>query len=96
MAGRASAVMVDGSVLKAGDERYLAQLTGRSAAVQDLARWFRADHLPQEALHSDVARAFQLFTLDLVGMIRDDSTELTLALQKLLEAKDMAVRAAMS
>jgi hypothetical protein len=85
-----------GGVLEAGDERYLASLRGRSAAVQDVARWFRADHLPQEALHSDVARAFQVFTLDVLTMIGDDSTELTLALQKLLEAKDMAVRAAMS
>lgn len=88
--------MAGTSVLDAGDARYLASLSGRSASVQDVARWFRADHLPQEALHCDVARTFQAFALDLLGMIGDDSYELTVALQKLLEAKDMAVRAAMS
>lgn len=79
-----------------GDERYLAALMHRDHAVQDIARWFRADHLPQEAMHSDVARAFQAFTLQLLGLISDDSAEMTVALHKLLEAKDMAVRAAMS
>ena len=82
--------------LATSDERYLAALTQRDRAVQDIARWFRADHLPEEAMHSDVARAFQAFTLQLLGLITDDSAEMTVALHKLLEAKDMAVRAAMS
>lgn len=78
------------------DESYLAALKGRDESVQAAARWFRCDHLPQEALHSDVAREFQAFAFRLLEMVSDDSLELTIALRKLLEAKDEAVRAAMS
>ncbi|HWU33302.1 MAG TPA: hypothetical protein VN108_10525, partial [Marmoricola sp.] len=62
-------------------------------AVQAIARWFRTDHLPQEALHHDVAAEFQAFTLRILDAIREDSPELTVALRKLLEAKDAAMRA---
>ena len=78
------------------DEAYLAALNARHPSVQAVARWFRADHLPQEALHGDVAREFQAFTLRLLDLIGNDSVETTVALHKLLEAKDAAVRAAMS
>lgn len=78
------------------DEFYLAALGGRAESVQAIARWFRADHMPQEALHGDVAREFQAFTLRILDLISDDSLELTIALHKLLEAKDAAVRAALS
>lgn len=78
------------------DEAYLAALEARHPSVQEVARWFRADHLPEEALHGDVAREFQMFTLRILAMISDDSAETTVALRKLLEAKDAAVRAALS
>ena len=79
-----------------GDETYLAALQDRDPSVRAVARWFRTDHLPEEALHGDVAREFQAFTLHLLDMIGDDSVEMTVALRKLLEAKDAAVRAALS
>lgn len=78
------------------DESYLAALEDRDPSVHAVARWFRADHMPQEALHGDVAREFQAFTLRLLDLISNDSIEMTVALRKLLEAKDAAVRAAMS
>ena len=78
------------------DSHFLDALKGRDPAVQEVARWFRADHLPPESLHCDVARAFQAFTLQVLRMIDDDSAGLPLTLHKLLEAKDAAVRAAMS
>lgn len=78
------------------DEAYLAALRDRDECVQSIARWFRSDHMPQEALHGDVAREFQAFTLRILDLIGEDSPELTLALHKLLEAKDAAVRAALS
>ncbi|MGN6161123.1 MAG: hypothetical protein ACTHOG_05400 [Marmoricola sp.] len=68
----------------------------RDASVQAIARWFRTDHLPEEALHHDVAREFQRFVLRILNMIDGDSPEMTVALRKLLEAKDAAVRATLS
>lgn len=78
------------------DESYLAALEARDPSVRAVARWFRADHMAQEALHGDVAREFQAFTLRLLDMIGDDSAEMVVALRKLLEAKDAAVRAVLS
>lgn len=78
------------------DDAYLAALHGRDASVQAVARWFRSDHMPSEALHGDVAREFQGFALRLLSLIDEDSVEMTVALRKLLEAKDAAVRAALS
>lgn len=78
------------------DESYLAALEARDPAVRAVARWFRTDHLPTEALHADVGREFQIFALRLLEMIGDDSDEMEVALRKLLEAKDAAVRAALS
>ena len=78
------------------DESYLAALESRDPAVRAVARWFRSDHLPTEALHADVGREFQVFALRLLEMIDEDSDEMTVALRKLLEAKDAAVRAALS
>jgi len=90
----AGVTVADGSV--GADSLFLDALKGREPAVQEVARWFRADHLPPESLHCDVARAFQAFTLQVLRMIDDDSAGLALTLHKLLEAKDAAVRAAMS
>lgn len=89
---RASEVTYPASV----DECYLVALEARDPSVRSVARWFRTDHLPQEALHGDVAREFQAFTLHLLDMISDDTDAMTVALGKLLEAKDAAVRAALS
>lgn len=91
-----SAVAAVESFAASADESYLAALQERDASVQAVARWFRSDHMPAEALHGDVAREFQAFTLRLLGLIDSDSAELTVALRKLLEAKDAAVRAALS
>ena len=78
------------------DASYLAALESYRPPVRAVARWFRTDHLPHEALHGDVAREFQAFALRLLEMIGDDSEEITVCLRKLLEAKDAAVRAALS
>lgn len=77
------------------DGLFLAAIRDRDPAVQEIGRWFRADHLPPEALHCDVARSFQSFAIELLSVL-EDSAELNLALHKLVEAKDWAVRAAMS
>lgn len=88
--------LVVASVPTSADDAYLAALQERDGSVQAVARWFRSDHMPPEALHGDVAREFQAFILRLLTLIDDDSTEMAIALHKLLEAKDAAVRAALS
>ena len=66
-------------------------VTGRHPATQQIARWFDADHLP-----NDLANASAHCT-DLAQTMIDllpDGPELTTGLRKLLEAKDCFVRAA--
>lgn len=62
-------------------------------AVQHVLRFFDTTHLP--APLAAVADRFQDLAADLAGRSDLDGPELTVALRKLLEAKDAAVRAAL-
>lgn len=64
---------------------------GRHQAVRDALQWLTFSHLPK-ALQR-FSRPLYLAAVDLVNEIRTDSPELTTALNRLVEAKDSAVRA---
>ena len=64
---------------------------GRYPAVQDALQWLTFSHLP-EALRR-YSRPFYVAALRAIQDIRTDSPELTTALNRLIEAKDSAVRA---
>lgn len=55
-----------------------------------MMKWFRYDHLPEHL--QETSRAFHALAEELVNDI-DPGPERTVALRKLLEAKDAAVRA---
>lgn len=59
-------------------------------AVVGVLRWFEYDHLP--AALQNVSRPFSELAHDLARELSPDP-ELTVALRKLLESKDAAVRA---
>lgn len=59
-------------------------------AIQHVLKYFAVDHLPPR-LQGTSRRFFEL--ANEVAMERPDSPETTVALRKLLEAKDAAVRA---
>ncbi len=63
-------------------------------AVEALLRWFEFDHLPTPELRQ-VSRPFHAlaYSLALGDLGPVEGAELTVALRKLLEAKDCAVRA---
>lgn len=61
-------------------------------AVKEILRWFRYDHLPEKL--QIISSLFHDLAHD-VAERAPDSRETTVALRKLLEAKDAAVRAAM-
>jgi hypothetical protein len=64
----------------------------RHPAVAGVLRFFEYDHLP-EGMIKLTARAFADFAAKMVAILPSDP-ELTVALRKLLEAKDAAVRCA--
>lgn len=64
---------------------------GRHPGVRDALQWLTYSHLP-EALRQYSA-PFYIAGVELVRTILTDSPELTTALNKLIEAKDSAVRA---
>ncbi len=61
-------------------------------ATEQILRWFRSDHLKPEL--REVPQKFEALARDLAG--RFDGPELTVALRKLLEAKDAATRCAVA
>lgn len=64
---------------------------GRHQGVRDALQWLTYAHLPESLrLYS---RPFYVTAAALIRMIEMDSPELTTALNKLVEAKDAAVRA---
>jgi hypothetical protein len=65
----------------------------RHPAVAHVLRFFDSTHLP--APLADVASRFEDLAADLADRPGLDGPELTVALRKLLEAKDAAVRAAL-
>jgi hypothetical protein len=72
-------------------EHALGVSQGRHPGVRDALQWLTFDHLP-EALQ-DFSRPFYQTGVELVRTVLTDSPELTTALNKLIEAKDSAVRA---
>ncbi|MFH8717229.1 hypothetical protein [Streptomyces zaomyceticus] len=62
-------------------------------SVANLLRYFAHDHLPPQL--RDISQPFGELAYDLVERRDLDGPELTVALRKLLEAKDCAVRAAL-
>lgn len=64
---------------------------GRHPGVQSALQWLTFSHLP-EALQT-FSRPFYSAAVELIERIGTDSAELTTALNKLIEAKDSAVRA---
>lgn len=67
--------------------------TGNSEEHEPMLRWFTYGHLSDKQLR-DVSRIFSTAALALVESV-PRSAERTVALRKLLEAKDAAVRAAL-
>jgi hypothetical protein len=65
-------------------------LTGRHPSTVHIAQFFSFGHLTHPRAR-EVAEAFHDFTANVIGTIAD-SPELTVALRKLLESKDAAVR----
>jgi hypothetical protein len=65
----------------------------RHPGVEQLMSFFSYDHLDEEK--QTVSKIFYKTAVELVNTIPDDNAELTMALRKLLEAKDCAVRASM-
>lgn len=76
----------------AGTPEHAAEVTqGRHPGVQDALQWLTFVHLP-ESLRTFSA-PFYIAACAMVNRIEMDSPELTTALNKLVEAKDAAVRA---
>jgi len=57
---------------------------------ENMLKWFAFDHLPEQL--QKVSKNFYLLALDIVKKI-EPGPERTVALRKLLDAKDAAVRA---
>lgn len=64
---------------------------GRHAGVQHALQWLVFSHLPESL--RQYSEPFYTAAVELVRTITTDSPELTTALNKLIEAKDSAVRA---
>lgn len=75
-----------------GSAEHAAAVTeGRHPGVRDALQWLTFVHLP-EALQR-FSEPFYRTAVDILTVIEVDSPELTTALNKLIEAKDSAVRA---
>lgn len=80
------------SVTNHGTAEHAAELTkGRHPGVQTAMAWLAFSHLPETL--RDASRPFYQTGVELLFAIPQDSVELTTALNKLVEAKDWAVRA---
>ena len=64
---------------------------GRHQGVRDALQWLTFAHLPDDLKR--FSSVFYTAAIDLIGEVGTDSPELTTALNKLIEAKDSAVRA---
>jgi hypothetical protein len=69
-------------------------LTGRHQSTQEKMRWFDVAHLP-DGLPKEVAAEFSGMAWWLVSKL-EDGPQLVIGLQHLIEAKDAAVRQALS
>lgn len=74
-----------------GTREHAAEITrNRHAGVRDGLQWLTFSHLPVAL--QNYSRPFYLAAVEIIGSC-NDSPELTTALNKLIEAKDSAVRA---
>lgn len=75
-----------------GTPEHAASITeGRHPGVVTALAWLAFSHLPQAL--QDFSRPFYQTAVELIIEVKTDSAELTTALNKLVEAKDWAVRA---
>jgi hypothetical protein len=81
-----------GQIIVPGIEDYETIIQKRHPATQEKMRWFGYGHLP-EGGPRDVSAHFTGLALTLLGIL-GDGPQFTIALQKLVEAKDCAVRQA--
>lgn len=65
----------------------------RHPSVEEKIQYFKYDHLPLDL--QDASRICHDAMVELINSISTDSPQLSLGLQKLLEAKDCFVRAKM-
>lgn len=72
-------------------EHAAASTEGRHPGVVTALAWLTYSHLPEEL--RSYSEPFYSAALDLIRSIGEDSAELTTALNRLVEAKDWAVRA---
>lgn len=80
------------TVSDAGTREHAAGLTGgRHPGVRDALQWLTFAHLPEPLQR--YSRPFYETAVILVITIKTDSPELTTALNRLIEARDSAVRA---
>jgi hypothetical protein len=85
-------MMFEGKAASLGTrEHALAVTHGRHPGVRDALQWLTFSHLP-EALQN-YSRPFYQTAVEMVSNITTDSPELITSLNKLIEAKDSAVRA---
>lgn len=75
-----------------GTPEHAARFAGnRSRGVSDALQWLTFSHLPEELRR--YSEPFYSAAVHLVSAVYTDSTELETALNKLIEAKDSAMRA---
>lgn len=67
-------------------------MDGQTNDVEPMLKWFEYNHLPEKL--KAVSREFYILASHIVNTV-DRSPERTVALRKLLESKDAAVRAAL-
>lgn len=72
-------------------ENAAAHTLGRHPGVRDALQWLTYSHLPEKL--QGFSAPFYDAAIRLIGEVTSDSPELTTALNKLIEAKDSAVRA---
>lgn len=82
---------IDPSTSMGTREHAGANTNGRHPGVCDALQWLTYSHLPTQLQR--YSAPFYAAAVDLVQEISTDSPELTTALNKLVEAKDSAVRA---
>ncbi|HEU5110548.1 MAG TPA: hypothetical protein VFT95_18565 [Micromonosporaceae bacterium] len=75
-----------------GTREHAAMITeGRHPGVRDALQWLTFSHLPEPL--QVYSQSFYMAAVDLIEVVRTDSPELTTSLNKIIEAKDSAVRA---
>lgn len=79
-------------IVQFGTREHAEEITrGRHPGVCDALQWLTFSHLPEQLQR--YSATFYAAAVELVDSVRTDCPELTTALNKLIEAKDSAVRA---